>query len=81
MREATIVLGELVTNAYRHAEARLTPPRPGIAVRPEVHDGTASPTTGWPPGKGLLLVRGRCPDRGVEHRADGKAGGPNFRCS
>lgn len=77
VREATIVLAELVTNAYRHAQPpfriRLTMPRPGNAVRMEVHDGMASPATGWPLGKGLLVVRGLCPDWGIEHRPDGKA--------
>jgi hypothetical protein len=77
VREATIVLGELVANAYRHAEppfqVRLTLPEPGTAVRLEVHDGTASPATGWALGRGLHLVRGLCPDWGVEHRPDGKA--------
>lgn len=76
-REATIVLRELVANAYRHAEppfaVRLTLPPPGAAVRMEVHDSTASPGTGWPLGKGLFVVRGLCPDWGVEHRPDGKA--------
>jgi len=74
--EAAIVLGELVTNAFRHARppflVRLTLPGPGNAVRMEVHDGTATPATGWPLGKGLLVVRGLCPDWGVEHRPDGK---------
>ena len=77
VREASIVLGELVTNAYRHAappfEVLLTLPRPGTAVRLEVHDGAASPATGWSLGRGLLVVRGLCPDWGVEHHPDGKA--------
>lgn len=77
VKEAAIVLGELVANAFRHAQppftVRLTLPEPGTAVRLEVHDGTESPATGWPLGKGLLVVRGLCPDWGIEHRPDGKA--------
>jgi hypothetical protein len=73
VREVAIVLGELMTNAYRHAQppflARLTE---GHAIRVEVHDGTASPATGWALGRGLLIVRDLCSDWGVEHRPDGK---------
>jgi hypothetical protein len=77
IREAAIVLGELVTNAFRHAvppfTVRLTLPAPGRIVRMEVYDGSASPATGWALGKGLLVVRGLCPDWGVEHLPGGKA--------
>lgn len=76
VREAVIVLGELVTNAFRHAEApyavRAALPTLGNAVRLEVHDSTTSPSTGWALGKGLLIVRGLCPDWGVEHLPTGK---------
>lgn len=77
VKEVTIVLGELVANAFAHASApftvRLTLPRPGHVVRMEVHDGTAASPTIWPAGKGLFVVRGLCPDWGVEPRPDGKA--------
>jgi hypothetical protein len=76
VREVATVLGELTANAFRHAvppfAVRLTIPRLGRTIRIEVYDGTASPTTGWPLGRGLLIVRDICPDWGVEHRADGK---------
>ncbi len=74
---AAVVLGELVTNAFRHARppfaVRLILPRSGSVVRLEVRDGMPSPTAGWPLGKGLRVVRTLCPDWGVEHQVDGKA--------
>lgn len=77
IREATIVLGELVTNAFRHAQppytVRLSLPGSGNAVRMEVCDRTPSPATGWALARGLLVVRGLCPDWGVEHLPGGKA--------
>lgn len=77
VKEVAIVVGELVANAFRHAKppftVRLTLPRPGRVVRMEVHDGAAPAPTAWPAGKGLFVVRGLCPDWGVEPRKDGKA--------
>ncbi|WP_084735461.1 ATP-binding protein [Actinophytocola xinjiangensis] len=77
VKEVTIVLGELVANAFQHARppfaVRLTLPRPGHVVRMEVHDGTVPAPTAWPAGKGLFVVRGLCPDWGVEPRPEGKA--------
>jgi hypothetical protein len=75
-RDVTIVVGELMTNAFRHAEppfdVRLTTPRSVRGVRVEVGDSTVSPAVEWPLGKGLLIVRDLCADWGVEHRPDGK---------
>jgi hypothetical protein len=75
VRNVAIVLGELMTNAYRHAGppfgARLTVPPAGGVVRVAVCDGTAS-GWGWQLGRGLLIVRDLSTDWGVEHRADGK---------
>jgi hypothetical protein len=74
VREVATVLGELTANAFRHAgppfAVRLTASRQSRTIRVEVHDSTASPTTGWPLGRGLLIVRDICPDWGVEHRRD-----------
>ena len=76
VREVATVVGELAANAFRHAgppfAVRLAVPRQGRAIRVEVHDSTASPMTGWPMARGLLIVRDICPDWGVEHRVDGK---------
>lgn len=76
VRQAAIVLGELMANAYRHAEppyvARLIAPRPGDTIRVEVHDGTSALAGGWALGRGLLIVRDLCPDWGVEPGHDGK---------
>jgi hypothetical protein len=77
VREAAVVLGELLGNAFRHAQppfaVEVSLPSPGTAVRLEVRDGTPSATTGWPLGRGLLLVRRLCPDWGIEHDTDGKS--------
>jgi len=74
--EVKVVLRELVTNACSHAEppiqVRLSMPRTGRVVRIEVQDAALSSASGWPMGKGLRLVRGLCPDWGIEHLADGK---------
>ncbi len=76
VREVSIVLGELVANAFQHARppfaVRLTLTRRGHAIRMEVDDGTAAPAVGWPVAKGLLVVRGLCPEWGVEDTALGK---------
>lgn len=77
VKEVTIVLGELVANAFQHAAppftVRLTLPQPARVVRMEVHDALPAAPTAWPAGKGLFVVRGLCPDWGVEPRPDGKA--------
>ncbi|MCT2584416.1 ATP-binding protein [Actinophytocola gossypii] len=77
VREAAVVLGELLGNAFRHARPPFTVevslPSPGTAVRMAVHDATPSPAAGWPLGRGLTIVRRLCPDWGVERDADGKA--------
>jgi hypothetical protein len=77
VRTVTVVLGELLGNAFRHAAppfaARLTVASRARAVRVEVHDGTPVTTAGWPMGRGLLMVRDLCPDWGIEHRPPGKA--------
>lgn len=77
IQEACIVLAELLANAYRHASppyaVRLTLPPEATAVRLRVDDGSAAPAQPWPVGKGLLIVRGLCPDWGIEHRPSGKA--------
>lgn len=75
VRDVAIVLGELMTNAYRHAappfRARLTIPPTGCVIRVAVHDGMTA-RAGWQLGRGLLIVRDLCIDWGVEHRPDGK---------
>ncbi|MGH3881402.1 MAG: ATP-binding protein [Actinophytocola sp.] len=77
VREASFVLAELLSNAFRHARppfaVRVALPQLGGALRLEVHDGMASSTTGWPLGSGLRVVRALCPDWGIEHEPDGKA--------
>lgn len=76
VRDVTIVLGELLTNAFRHAEPpfaiRLTAPADRAGIRVEVCDGTASPAPDWPLGRGLLIVRDICPHWGVVSRPGGK---------
>jgi anti-sigma regulatory factor (Ser/Thr protein kinase) len=75
VRNVAIVLGELMTNAYRHAGppfgTRLSVPPAGCVVRVAVSDGTIA-RPGWQLGRGLLIVRDVCVDWGVEHRPDGK---------
>jgi len=75
IREIRIILGELLTNAYRHAEppylVRLLASADGDLVRMEVTDSTASASTSWPLGKGLLIVKGLCPRSGVHHHPAG----------
>lgn len=75
IQEANIVLGELLSNAYRHASGpygvRLTAAK-GV-VRLWVEDAGVVPAEPWSVGKGLLIVRGLCPKWGVEASARGKA--------
>jgi hypothetical protein len=77
IREAGIVLGELVANAFRHAtppyRVRLVMKRRGHLIRLSVTDGAPAPADGWPPARGLVIVRGMCPRWGVEpHGVAGK---------
>lgn len=76
LHEAAIVLGELLANAYRHAEppylVRLATSSWGHVVRMEVADATAPPTDQWEFGKGLFVVRGLCPRWGIEDNESGK---------
>lgn len=74
--EVAVVLGELVTNAFRHARppfaVRISVLLTRCALRVEVQDGWVACASGWALGRGLLIVRDLCQDWGVEHRADGK---------
>jgi len=76
IREAAIVLGELLTNAYQHADPPyrvwLTVRSRGHLVRLSVDDSGQPPPAPWPPGKGLFVVRGLCPDWGVDPTPTGK---------
>ena len=69
IREAGTVLGELVTNAFRHAAppflVRLTTSRGGHLIRLTVADGVPGDAGRWRLGRGLLIVRGLCPRWGV----------------
>jgi hypothetical protein len=81
VREAGIILGELVMNAFRHAappfRVRLTTARRGHLIRLAVTDGAPGGAEGWGLGRGLLIVRGLCPQWGVAPDqvagADGKS--------
>lgn len=79
IREAAIVLGELLDNAFGHAE----PPYQvlvagragGHVIRLAVTDSSPGTADEWRLGKGLLVVRGMCPRWGVVATgADGAAG-------
>jgi hypothetical protein len=76
VRGVTIVLGELLGNAFRHARppfaVRLLAPPRGPAVRVAVRDASPSPANGWELGRGLLIVRDLCSNWGVECRPAGK---------
>jgi len=76
VRDVTVVLGELMTNAFRHAgppfAARVSVASAGHALRVEVHDGSTVHLADWTFGRGLLVVRDLCRDWGVEHSARGK---------
>ncbi|MGH3756870.1 ATP-binding protein [Actinophytocola sp.] len=73
---AAVVVGELTTNAFRHARppfaVRLILPERRNVIRLEVHDATAPPAMDWSPGRGLDLVRALCLVWGVDHRDSGK---------
>lgn len=72
VHEATFVLTELLANAAKHAPGPYTvtvTQRPRV-VRVEVRDRSGAGPQPWPVGKGLLVVRGLCPDWGiVDHGA------------
>lgn len=76
IREATIVLGELLTNAYHHARppfhVSISTRRDGYVLRLAVADAAPAPSTRWAPGKGLFVVRGLCRTWVVEPRDGGK---------
>ncbi len=70
IREAAIVLGELVANAFDHASPPYTV---AVAVRSRGHhirlavtDGSPGGADGWRLGRGLRVVRGMCPKWGVD---------------
>lgn len=76
IREAAIVLGELLTNAYHHGEppfrVSITARRRGHLLRLAVDDAATAPHTPWSPGKGLFVVRGLCRRWGVHPTPAGK---------
>ena len=70
IREAAVVLGELVGNAFDHASppyrVRVAGRSSGHLIRLSVTDASPGPVDGWLLGRGLRLVRGMCPQWGVE---------------
>ena len=70
IREAAVVLGELVANAFGHAappyRVRVAAHLGGHIIRLAVTDGSPGQADGWRLGRGLLVVRGMCPRWGVE---------------
>jgi hypothetical protein len=76
VREVTVVLGELMTNAFRHAgppfAARVCVAPARHALRVEVHDGSPAHSVDWTFGRGLLVVRDLCGHWGVERTERGK---------
>lgn len=76
IREAAIVIGELLTNAYSHGEppfrVSISAHRGGHLLRLAVDDGATAPHTTWSPGKGLFVVRGLCRTWGVQPNPTGK---------
>lgn len=76
IREAAIVIGELLTNAYRHGEppfrVSISARQRGHLLRIAVDDGATAPHAPWAPGKGLLVVRGLCRRWGVRANPTGK---------
>lgn len=79
IREAAIVLNELVANAFHHA---VPPYRVQVASTPDGHvirlavtDGAPKRPAEWRLGRGLFVARGMCPQwRVVPDRLDGVAG-------
>lgn len=76
IREAAIVLGELLTNAYSHGKppfrVSISARRRGHLLRLAVEDSATAPHTPWLPGKGLFVVRGLCRKWGVAPGSTGK---------
>jgi hypothetical protein len=76
IREAAIVIGELLTNAYSHGEppfrVSISARQRGHLLRIAVDDGATAPHAPWSPGKGLLVVRGLCRRWGVRSNPTGK---------
>jgi hypothetical protein len=76
VRDVTVVLGELMTNAFRHARppfaARVSVATARHALRVEVHDGLPAHGADWTFGRGLLVVRDLCGHWGVERAERGK---------
>lgn len=70
VREAAVVLGELVANAFRHAvppfRVRVASRSSGHLIQLAVTDGTPDRADAWQLGRGLFVVRGMCPQWGVE---------------
>lgn len=70
IREAAVVLGELLTNAFRHAlppyRVRVAALSDGHLIRLAVTDGSPGRADTWRLGRGLLVVRGMCPRWGIE---------------
>lgn len=70
VREAAVVLGELVANAFRHAappfRVQVDSTSTGHLIRLAVTDGAPDRADTWRLGRGLLTVRGMCPQWGVE---------------
>lgn len=70
VREAAIVLGELVGNAFEHAKPpyRVTvgTGRSGHLIRLAVTDGSPGRAVDWRLGRGLRVVRGTCQRWGVD---------------
>lgn len=80
IREAAIVLGELVGNAFDHANPpyRVTVGTGGgrHLIRLAVTDGSPGGAADWPLGRGLRVVRGTCQRWGVDQDVtDGEATG------
>lgn len=70
IREAAVVLGELVANAFAHAappyRVGVTGRSRGHLIRLAVTDGSPGGADEWRLGRGLRVVRGVCPRWGVE---------------
>jgi hypothetical protein len=76
VREAGIILEQLVVNAFQHGSppftVRLAATGDNRSVRLEVDDCGRSVDAGWPLHSGLRLVRALCESWGVERRPGGK---------
>jgi signal transduction histidine kinase len=74
VHEVTFVLTELLANAAKHAPGpyTVTVIQRALVVRVEVRDEAGAGPQPWPVGKGLLVVRGLCPDWGVSDRGTSK---------